>query len=266
MSILRTGEHICHVHVFTFVFQSLFGIVQQISTTQSEKDDGTVSQEPGTHPGSRSSFTTSTPHKVVGPTAAELESINELIKFDHEYYKHQSMSAETDIETSSQQAVTNSSTKVNICVTQDLPTKSISEDPVKNEPEISAITETVDLTDINLDLLKDIESLIGFDFQDQFEQNSVESISQSGQCTQNEGETKDTISKNDRKRKRSETVSSPSVTDMYESSDNLDNAVFSDSGFTSDFSDACSPLSDISGGLDDNPWEESFMELFPTLA
>lgn len=249
--------------------ESLLSIVQQISSKPdtdgaSRGSDSSILTAQGNTP----KITASS--GVVGPTSAELESINELIKFDHVYYKHESSSVETGLE--KPVVKTNSQTKVNVHITQEIPTEISIEESVKTEPELSAIDmiNETDLNDINLELLKDIENLIGIDFQDQIEQDSFDSISQNGQCVKSKQEvsvTKDTSL--NRKRKRSEDASPLSVTDMYESTDKLgqETSIFKDSEFGSDFSDVCSPYgSDISGDLNDNPWEESFMELFPTLA
>lgn len=251
--------------------ESLLSIVQQINS-KPETDVASKGSESSiiTAQGNTPKITANS--GLVGPTSAELESINELIKFDHVYYKHESSSVETGLEKPTQAVKTNSQTKVNIHVTQDIPNDITIDDSVKTEPELCAIDmiDETDLNDINLELLKDIENLIGIDFQDQIEQDSFESISQNGQCVKSKQEvlvTKDTSS--NRKRKRSEDASPLSVTDMYESTDKLgqEASVFNDSEFGSDFSDVCSPYgSDISGDLNDNPWEESFMELFPTLA
>ena len=208
----------------------------------------------------------------MGPSTAELESLNELIKFDHVYFKHESSTADAGLEKIHQCENKNSPVKVNIHITQDI--SSNTDNLVKTEQELpeGAIDEN-DLNDINMELLNEIESLIGVDFQDQLEQNLMESISQSGHFIENtqnlqKAEMNIDSNVNDRKRKRLESSSPLSAVDMYESTDNYghDSSVLSDSGFHSDLSEACSPLSDVSSGLNEDPWEESFMELFPTLA
>ena len=99
---------------------------------------------------------TATP-TVVGPTTAELESINELIRFDHVYYKHESSPVQTSLEKPDQNVQkcdTNSQTKVNIHITQDISSDIPVEDIMKAEPELCAIDES-DLSDINFELLNE---------------------------------------------------------------------------------------------------------------
>lgn len=254
----------------------MLSIVGQIDP-QSETAAATGGCKTTIIPSQRNCHTHTATSKVVGPTTAELESINELIKFDHVYYKHESSAVESGLEKldqSTQSSNANLENKVNIHITQEITDDIEIDDIMKTEPDLCAINEIdeTDLSDINMELLKDIENLIGIhDFQDQVEQNSLESFSQIEQCNDKQEAmvTKDTSCKTDLKRKRSDTSSPLSVMDMYESTDKYGqiNSVLSDSGFSSDFSDVSSPCgSDISGGLTDNPWEESFMELFPTLA
>lgn len=260
---------------FFLTFQSLLSIVGQIDP-QSETASAIGGSKTTILPSQRNCQTNTTTTEVVGPTSAELESINELIKFDHVYYKHESSVVESGLEKleNTQSSDSNLENKVNIHITQEITDDIEIDDIMKTEPDLCAINEIdeTDLSDINMELLKDIENLIGFhDFQDQVEQNSLESFSQIEQCNDKQEAmvTKDTNSKTDLKRKRSVTSSPLSLMDMYESTDKYGqiNSVFSDSGFSSDFSDVSSPCgSDISGGLNDNSWEESFMELFPTLA
>lgn len=217
---------------------------------------------------------------MVGPSPAELESINELIKFDHEYYKIEPLTPEPKMEviidsgvsstvenkTDSESVVPDIKTEFSLqqdcvqTVSGDTPVLSI-EDFVDLEKEVLNV-----LPEINIDLLNDIESLIEDDLHRQAIPNSMDEVSQNGQLLLPNEEDKKLqceltppVEKHSKKRKLSQTSLS---SDLLSKEDDLSG---SDSGVASDYSDAGSPYSDFSGGLSDNVWEESFIELFPDL-
>ncbi|XP_061163172.1 uncharacterized protein LOC133172327 [Saccostrea echinata] len=218
---------------------------------------------------------------VVGPSPAELESINELIKFDHEYYKIEPLTPEPKMEVIIDSGV--SSTVENKTdsesVVPDIKTEfALQEDCVRTvteESPILCIEDIVDLEkevlnvlpEINIDLLNDIESLIEDDLHRQAIPDSMDEVSQNGQLLLPNEQNKKLQSeltppavKHSKKRKFSQTIGPNS--DLVSSDDYFSG---SDSGIASDYSEAGSPYSDFSGGLSDNVWEESFIELFPNL-
>jgi hypothetical protein len=212
---------------------------------------------------------------VVGPSPAELDSLNELIKFDHEYYKIEPITPEPEMEVIVDVGAT-STTELETdieCIVPNLKTNQ--EDTIQvmgEEAPVPCISDFVDLEkevlnvlpEINIDLLNDIESLIEDDLHSQASPDSTEEISQNGQLLlpseQNKGLQSEPQTEKRTKRKHSQTLGSCS--DLISSDDYFSG---SDSGISSDYSEVGSPYSDISGGLADNVWEESFIELFPDL-
>lgn len=221
---------------------------------------------------------------MVGPSTEELESINELIKFDHIYYKLEPASqnlvvSKTNVSELNQNLPVG---RLNIQITQDVNTEndtgviSVNEDNISpvniSEKDISNV-----LPDINMDLLEDIESILELDLGGELD--SQDDISQNKQfdCENkslvNVKEKEITVISNElcppqsRKRKHSDTVPSPSPSD-FDQFESDPSYASSDSGVISDFcdNDIASPYSDITGSLQDDPWEESFMELFPALS
>lgn len=219
---------------------------------------------------------------VVGPSPAELESINELIKFDHEYYKIEPLTPEPDVEVIVDSGV-NSSVEIQLdtkCIVPNLNTEFPSQkdcvQTISEDSLVSSVEDFVDLEkevlnvlpEINIDLLNEIESLIEDDLHSQAIPDSTDEVSQNGQILLPVEQNKKLQSellppveeKSSLKRKRSQTCISSS--DLLSLEDCLSG---SDSGISSDYSEVGSPYSDISGGLSDNVWEESFIELFPDL-
>lgn len=219
---------------------------------------------------------------MVGPSPAELESINELIKFDHEYYKIEPLTPEPGVEVIVDSGV-NSSFEIQSdtkCIVPNLknefPSQKDCVRTISEDSLVSSIEDIVDLEkevlnvlpEINIDLLNEIESLIEDDLHSQAIPDSLDEVSQNGQILLPVEQNKKLQSellppveeKSSLKRKRSQTCISSS--DLLSLEDCLSG---SDSGISSDYSEAGSPYSDISGGLSDNVWEESFIELFPDL-
>lgn len=264
------------------IFQSLLGNVHKSASSPEQATDIDVKPvcqlqiKPSgdTQPGADSS--------VVGPSPAELESINELIKFDHEYYKIEPLTPEPSLEVIVDSGV-NSSVEIQsdtMCIVQNLKTEFPSQkdcvQTISEDSLVSSIEDFVDLEkevlnvlpEINIDLLNEIESLIEDDLQSQAIPDSTDEVSQNGQILLPVEQNKKLQSellppveeKSSLKRKHSQTCTSSSDLLFLE-----DCLTGSDSGISSDYSEAGSPYSDISGGLSDNVWEESFCELFPDL-
>lgn len=132
---------------------------------------------------------------MVGPSPAELESINELIKFDHEYYKIEPLTPEPGLEVIVDSGV-NSSVEIQsdtMCIVQNLKTEFPSQkdcvQTISEDSLVSSIEDFVDLEkevlnvlpEINIDLLNEIESLIEDDLQSQAIPDSTDEVSQNGQ-------------------------------------------------------------------------------------
>ncbi len=204
---------------------------------------------------------------MVGASPAELESINELIKFDHIYYK-----VEPNTQTaakSSPASQTNTKDQVAVChvpsgqeVKQEVsvPMTTDSETASNVEMDIPTICIDDDSSiegDTGLQLLEDIESLLQseelLDFADldpaSLTSGSVE-IEKENDCSKTRGQ----------KRKHSASNSNSGSLDSLSVDDHLQD-YFSDSGI----SDVPSPSSDMSSSLGDESWHESFSELFPDL-
>lgn len=220
---------------------------------------------------------------MVGPSTEELESINELIKFDHIYYKLEPASqnlvvSETNVSELSQNLPVG---RLNIQITQDVNTEnntvvnSLNEDNIISPVNISEKDITNVLPDINMDLLEDIESILELDLGGQLDSQDEVSQNKQFDCENNsllnikekEVTANELCTPQSRKRKHSDTVPSPSPSD-FDQFDSEPSYASSDSGIVSDFcdNDIASPYSDITGSLQDDPWEESFMELFPALS
>lgn len=239
----------------------------------------------------------------MGPSATELESLNELIKFDHVYYKIEPSQGQTGgqkgqkviVVSCGNNPVNHKSSKklVNIHITKDENVKKVnSSSPVeecividddKKDNVSSVIMDNCDesvsdlsnlIPEVNLDLLEDIESILAGDLDNHFSLDSiVDSDSQNGICTSSQIQNLEipAITPKNNKRKHSDLVdtdigsSIAQSEDIFNLNESMDTA--SDSGFSSDaFSDAASPCqSDTIGGLTEDSWEESFMELFPAL-
>lgn len=93
---------------------------------------------------------------MVGPSPAELESINELIKFDHEYYKIEPLTPEPDLEVIIDSGV-NSSVEIQsdtMCIVQNLKTEFPSQkDCVQTISEDSLVSSIEDFVDLEKEVL-----------------------------------------------------------------------------------------------------------------
>jgi hypothetical protein len=250
-------------------------------------------------------------HNVVGPTTAELESLKELIQFDHEYYKSESpilvvsqqevksvqkicpkivKSKENNSEMVSigeppEDVDTKLCTKVTVSVTPPASNKDIISMDTTTSPDPLSWSET-DLTDYfqnNLESLMDLNCLL---------EESQLSNSDCVVSVYSEDElAHDTMAVNTETAKSNSTVDSIKVNefnldsnmlqlgeDMYSplppspiqslvDTEFLAHKAISDSAYGSDLSDIGSPKSDVSlFDEHDASWEESFTELFPSLA
>ena len=233
---------------------------------------------------------------MVGPTSAELESLNELIKFDHVYYKNQPLTDTTgsSVLQAADVQCEKVSGQVNITISCDTPVKSEKEENVSDlDMQINAETIVKEmqniLPDINMDLLKDIENYIENEMDiepvGQSCLDTVDNTPQGGVSLLEKAIKSDSLqsistNKDSRKRRLSDICGI--VSDIESSSSIADDQCVmlgNDSGISSDYSDAGSPYSensekigdvpspysDISGGLSEDHWEESFIELFPDL-
>jgi len=223
---------------------------------------------------------------VVGPSTTELESINELIKFDHIYYKIEPATdiadSEVVIDTENESLCENETDDIeNLINYQSIPSEiiqseinseNICEDSDVSQKDECPVIGECDIPEINMELLKDIENLIEMDLQNQLCQDSQDTVSQKELSLADDTCKTDylvTNTKISNKKRKCTNIQSPTqsleVTDTF-SWDNSYLETFSDSGVSSDYSEAGSPCSAISSGLTEDRWEESFMELFPDLA
>jgi len=178
--------------------------------------------------------------QMVGSSAKELESLNELIKFDHVYHKTQpaprSIVAMDTIQQQQALPVTTAATTNNT-----VPTVSVPSYDDDNNGTLS---------------LNDIESLANFLNEDLL--SMVTNICDISKESGNSGAIDATQNSNMHKSIPPPLTHMPPVNTLSPGS-------YSDSGY-SDLSDAASPRSDISSALSsDELWEESFTELFPSL-
>jgi hypothetical protein len=232
----------------------------------------------------------------VGPTTAELESLNELIRFDHIYYKSE---GGEKVKCVSSKGIASSNDVVNIL---SLPDSSVVAQqnvecpkpvtPAENSKwvDFESVLNLTDMVHFN-DSLNDLVDL------DALLQDNLLSTVTSGGTDNIQGTTspvaKDTrvhslVPQNEPAPKRRKThnlrLSMPDNTnfkrekivspvqskplEVFSAEDlfTLDSSSsVSDSGYVSELSDASSPRSEISSVLGDEVWEESFTELFPSL-
>jgi len=251
----------------------------------------------------------------VGPSTAELESLNELIRFDHVYYKS---SADTVAKVTDIAAVKNAdslpaqqgaSTVVLSIPTTTAPKRVVSLLPkidtaiatttqtalpsVVSEPPVSSpvdlpvdmsISDFLDLSE-TLNKLVDIDNILQADMPPLVEQNTdlISSVAMTATSNSAALSVKSVMSQDSEpacKRQRldvpcSSPVSlSPVASPLNLFSDDLDmfsmvndstmKSSVSESGYSSDGMVA-SPHSDLSSGLEEDGWEDSFTELFPAL-
>lgn len=227
---------------------------------------------------------------MVGPTSAELESLNELIRFDHVYYKAEPV-------VSSSKKTKDSDIVSSVVGSPDIVQEIDMSSPVVETEVVEIIdSDCEDVTDNiaidsqsdtkisnddtyldDLSRLAELESLLK---QDPVNPTSktLSSTVTTAIVSKEQSSKYDTVTKSP---KKFETPHSPVMyldsndlgltpspeffhfdTDMGLGFTKTHSPSFSDSGY----SDALSPHSDVSSSLlDDDMWEESFTELFPSL-
>ncbi|XP_041347685.1 LOW QUALITY PROTEIN: uncharacterized protein LOC121367524 [Gigantopelta aegis] len=234
----------------------LFGLLQQLDSETDELE----SKEEAIATSETDSSNKKQPQpqpQVVGPTTTELESLNELIKFDHIYYKAPCVTKETSLEACETQTGENLK-DIEACNASSSPQQKKSSLPGQcDEPEIPVL-ELEELPD-NFQLLEDLQDLFK---EDLLSNTSVPDVPGTDFIPQEIQSQNTCDSSKGKKRKLS--VSSDSA---YSSDIELvDLTMEASSPFQSqDLSDVSSPMSDLSSPLGDNPWEEDFTDLFPAL-
>lgn len=235
---------------------------------------------------------------MVGPTAAELESLKELIQFDHEYIKPVQVNF-VPANTKAVAAPTKSVVKcnkpkkmvsvINVGVSNDQtePVNSISQQTVTPAQDVSLDLPEFfesDILNFNTDLIKDLDldklltgGIIDNEIPAEVSKPPLQQQQQPISCSISQD--------NPRKRKCSDVTDSSTAKcskpimqsatddfcfqtvvkfdDIFTHSDN----VIQQSESVSELSEAGSPASVVSSSSSshDDLWEESFSELFPTL-
>ncbi len=238
---------------------------------------------------------------VVGPTATELESLNELIRFDHVYYKATTSSPET-VElspvaadaTSPPPSLQTTSGEAAVSVVKRLKPKpqATTTQQQQQQPQLLLPTITLDdeLSQESLARLLDLNSILEEDLLKQNDETLHMPALASPEIAAPDNNTADTtgciaVSKDtlqvptdklqSRKRKRQSSVNgynlsqntslSPRAARLCSDDIMEELSPLYDSFYGSDVSDALSPRSDVTSPLGTDGWEESFTELFPSL-
>lgn len=233
---------------------------------------------------------------MVGPTATELESLNELIRFDHVYYKATSPEATTTI-LSPVKPKPQTSGGAKVSVVRKSSQKPIRPKPVPEiqvQPQIQLPNISLDdgMTQESLDRLFDLNAILEGDLQENDNTLSMpalasrdvvalppqDTINSFGGCAAVSKDSLQVPANNvsssklqSRKRRRQssncDVRGNSSPKSLRLSSDDLieDLNPLYDSFYGSDVSDALSPRSDVASPLGSDTWEESFTELFPSL-
>lgn len=215
---------------------------------------------------------------VVGPTAADLESIKELIQFDHEYIKTVQVQNSVNSKPAAAAAAAKKKTKpkmvsvinVSVSANQASPAKPTTPEQSDAKLDLPDFFNT-EMLNLSPDLLDDLNALLG-------EVNTSSSNTASDCKDGKQLQQPSFVSQNNTTHKRKSSDSSSSPTKMsrvdsdlcYETIARFDDLFSPEEPVSphsvSDLSDARSPASEISSpGLGDDMWEESFTELFPSL-
>lgn len=193
----------------------------------------------------------------MGPSSAELESLNELIKFDHVYFKADP-DALTAAKSSRCSQTDSNDAQVAVQIAPLEMTEASASDPVQMDVPTINIADGERIEDgSGLELLEDIESLLqSEDLLD------VADVDPSIFTVHSEvGAVDSACSKlKSLKRKHCSASSSSSGAAEYMKFEDTLQEYFSDSGIS-----VPSPSSDLSSCLSDDSWEESFTDLFPDL-
>lgn len=192
----------------------------------------------------------STQPEVVGPSTEELESVKELIKFDHVYYKTQSATPVTLVKQETE------------CVKEDTIHCDVNA-LCKQENDISM--EASDL------VLEDLETLL------------VQAVPAKPRETTGDVSQGETIVLKPEKLSNAQPkfvvadipeIAYPSALSPEQSLGSFSQPVMAlsplsvsctDSGYSDSSSDVDSPCSSMTPALGDDPWEDSFTDLFPDL-
>lgn len=239
---------------------------------------------------------------MVGPTTTELESLNELIKFDHVYYKAEDGVASSVAVATASQAVSKSSKVQPTSVKSLLKTNiaPITAATVAVTPIVNDVTPSNVMTSDNSDVFNLPQALENIDFaalgesleQQLIDLDAILRDSSVAMETAQEEKASDTTSEPSPKKRKlceSDFVQEPKIKIEKDTASVLPDEIFStpspdfltvprspvlaksaalsDSGYSSEFSDsASSPRNGSSPNYDmESHWEESFTELFPSL-
>jgi len=203
---------------------------------------------------------------VVGPTAAELESCQELIQFDHIYHKSTSANPQGQDQGQMQSEVievkVDPESQESEVIPQDILTpiadSSTYTENIQENALISDIDELLDLSSFNWDSMNniDIEALTSA------ANDSISTTNIQAPCTKPPPVSilpkKNTVNVNI----TSSLPAAPSQLDLSADSYSLTTSPLNDSVYGSDLG---SPLSDDTASFD-HLFEDSFTELFPSLA
>lgn len=228
---------------------------------------------------------------MVGPSTEELDSFNELIHFDHIYYKTSDPNAAPPPAPETQnnpavKTVKNNAQPKTVSIVKprvhNTPVQNHQLDEIKTELNDDVCLD-IDETDL-ASLASQLEEIIDFDAimnSDVVRTKSKVATSDSS-CVLGLADptpnviSVDNVSAAPRKRKHDE-ISTPGLVESLSFPDSMDDLghVFSpphpaqsESGYSSDLSDMGSPKSDISVDTalgPDSLWEDSLSELFPSL-
>lgn len=216
---------------------------------------------------------TTSPDVMVGPTAIELESVKELIQFDHIYYKPTSPKGQGQPSTFVEGHVPED---IEVEIDSEVMTSS-SEDDSNSDTALLDIDELLDLTSFNWD------SMNHFDFDALTESNdalteSSDALTESNDIAPVESSditpvtlitapiTKPTTEPKSNAVNVNITTScpAPSYVDFAPDYGLVHSPLLNDSVYGSDLSEIGSPQSDMS--TIDDLWGDTFTELFPSLA
>ena len=286
------------IYLVCFQNDLLLGLLQQITESCSEGGDQiAVNSQPSDSQTAADNVEIKS--EVVGPTTEELESFNELIQFDHVYYKPAASQSKGSVgsvpasakKTPSKRAAVSIIKPAVRAVAQGQPAQETV--VVKEEPQEELSLGEADLAGLSqtLEELIDLDALLKEDLMADsqnppspvaMDAASLTSVDKPGSRKRKHEPTQvEELCAN--KKKSSLSVDTAYFQDSFSSNDSslfpgidsfgLDSSLspvksssVSESGYSSDLSDMGSPKSDISGDMGgDALWEESFSELFPSL-
>lgn len=285
------------LNLYHFLLQpQLFDILEEISLVAPQEDDKNTLKRASSE--AKCETRSADSAQVVGASATELESLKELIKFDHIYYK-----AESSVEPERE------------CKKEKMVVISLPDTVMKGGERNASILPNNELNnkvDHEVDLMKfmdpdmvqslsqllDIDQLIGLEEPNQADASDksadinktptviptptptvpVISVPVVSKDTQIKDTTTSVVTQRGSRKRKASASSTVTLEDFLaplesetlvvpgEGMMNVTSPVsLSDSGYSSDSMNVMSPESDVSCVLDDDMWEESFTELFPSL-